>query len=62
MFSQYAGLKSYKVIELDERDDGDAIQDALGKVGSTQASTAQHSTAATGDERSDASVGCSIGH
>ena len=32
MFSQYPSLKSYKVVELDERDDGDAIQDALGKV------------------------------
>lgn len=32
VFSQYPGLKSYKVVELDERDDGDAMQDALGKV------------------------------
>lgn len=31
VLSNYA-LKSYKVIELDEREDGDAIQDYLGKL------------------------------
>jgi len=33
VFHQYGGaLKSYKVIELDEREDGDAIQEYLGKI------------------------------
>ena len=31
VFSNYQ-LKSYKVVELDERDDGDAIQDYLGSI------------------------------
>jgi len=31
VFAQYK-LKSYKVLELDERDDGDAIQDYLGQI------------------------------
>ena len=54
MFAQYAGLKSYKVVELDERDDGDQIQDYLGKITPVSFSSISDSSSSARATRPDA--------